>query len=48
MSSWGVGCEGVEVGEGWEGRGSRQPREEEHRLLSSGEEAVSEGKQITW
>ena len=31
---------GVSVGVGREGLGSRQPSDEEHRLLSSGEVAV--------
>ncbi len=44
--SWGVGSAGVEVGERRDGLGSRQPSEEEQRLVSSGEEAAKkkEGK----
>ncbi len=34
-----MGCDGVEVGERRDGRGSRYPIEEEQRLASSGEEA---------
>ncbi len=41
-----MGSAGVEVGERRDGLGSRQPSEEEQRLVSSGEEAAKkkEGK----